>query len=47
MPPPSRNPIINYVQCALKRISNNIIDYMASYYRAPANRLTATLILSS
>ena len=42
-PPPSRNAIINYVRCALKRISNYIIDCMASYYGAPANRLTATL----
>ena len=44
-PPPSRNSIINYVRCALKRISNCIIDYIASYYGAPANRLTATLII--
>ena len=44
MPPPSRNATINYVQCALKRISNYIIDCMASYYGVPANCLTATLI---
>ena len=45
MPPPSRNDIINYVRCALKRISDYIMDCMASYYGAPANRLTATLRL--
>ena len=42
-PPPLPNAIMNYVRCALKRISNYIIDCMASYYGAPANRLTATL----
>ena len=42
-PPPSRNATINYVRCALKRISNYIIDCMTSYYGAPANCLTATL----
>ena len=40
---PSQNAIINYVQCALKRISYYIIVCMASYYGAPANCLTATL----
>ena len=44
MPPPSRNAIINYVRCALKHISNYIIDCMALDYGVPANCLTATLM---